>query len=760
MSKIKVSVLSLGCSKNLVDSERLARRFADMSVDVAFVDELPQDGSILVVNTCGFIGDAKEESVNILLGACELKKEGRLAAVYGMGCLTERYREELLSEIPELDGIRGKFDWDGLVTEIAGRDSDTRPWSRTLSTLPHYAYVKISEGCNRFCAFCAIPLITGRHHSRPAAEILEEVRELAAGGTREFNIIAQDLSSYGRDLSADGSSQLASLLEDMAHIDGVEMIRLHYAYPSDFPYDILPVMARNRQICKYLDIALQHIDDRVLDNMQRHITAAQTRELLDRIRREVPGIHIRTTMMVGFPGEDDAAFERLIDFVKEQRFERLGAFAYCEEEGTYAARHLGDPIPEEVKQARLDRLMTVQEEIASEIAEEKVGQILRVIIDKKLEDGVYEGRTEFDSPEVDPVVIVNSDRELVTGDIYDVRILGGSYVDLEGVVADAPFLYYRLPNDTEWHRCGFTGMSDDKKRLRFGDAVIEPWTDCDFGTMMNVCPESVSEKEYAEAVGPLISKLQKRGGKAVFCRQICGSMTDLNLDELKTAAESYFSEFGDAFCFIFYHPVTGWWMGSTPELLLEVESDNEAKTRALAGTRFCGPDRSEEWDEKNLAEHHMVIDDICGNISALSAGLEVTPCGMRSLVYSHQDYGALEHLCTDIRIVSHDGSLPVEEILDAIHPTAAVCGYPRAEALDEIRNSEYWPRHCYGGRITVQTPAGSVSYAILRCVHFRNNGWAVYAGSGITADSTVDEEYRETALKAAPLTSLFERHFK
>lgn len=435
MRRKRVSILSLGCSKNLVDSERLARRFADAGLQVRFVDELPQDGSTLVVNTCGFIGDAKEESVNTLLGAIELKNNKKIGGVYAMGCLTERYRKELTEELPELDGIYGKFDWATVVDAVSGLETETKPWARDISTLPHYAYLKISEGCDRFCAFCAIPLITGRHHSRPVGEILDEVRDLAGRGTREFNVIAQDLSSYGRDLSDDGSPLLAELIDRMAQIDGVAMIRLHYAYPSDFPYDILPVMARNPKVCKYLDIALQHIDDGVLSGMRRHITGAQTRELLDVIRREVPGIHIRTTMMVGFPGETEEAFDRLLEFVKEQRFERLGAFAYCEEEGTFAARNLPDSIPEEVKQQRLDRLMEVQQEIAFEVAEEKIGSTLSVIIDE-CDGSNYVGRTEFDSPEVDCNVYFTSSRRLNCGDIVNVVIDGTDEFDLRGHLAE------------------------------------------------------------------------------------------------------------------------------------------------------------------------------------------------------------------------------------------------------------------------------------------------------------------------------------
>lgn len=428
-----ISILSLGCSKNLVDSERLARRFADAGLDVRFTDTLEADGSQYIINTCGFIGDAKEESIGLLLEAIELRKQGGISGVYGMGCLTERYRAELKEEMPELDGIYGKFDWGALVDDLASKTPVTRPWQRSLSTAPHYTYLKISEGCNRFCAFCAIPLITGRHHSRPVDEILEEVRELAAKGVREYNIIAQDLSSYGRDLEG-GVSRLAELLELMAAVEGVEMIRLHYAYPSDFPYDILPVMASHPNICKYLDIALQHIDNKVLDNMRRHIDADATRALLARIRHEVPGIHIRTTMMVGFPGEDDEAFNRLVEFVEEQRFERLGAFAYCEEEGTFAANNLPDIVPEDVKKQRLDRLMEIQQDIAFDTAAAKIGSTLRVIIDEY--DGErYIGRTEYDSPEVDCCVFIDSSRPLTTGNIYNVEITDAEGFDLIGHVS-------------------------------------------------------------------------------------------------------------------------------------------------------------------------------------------------------------------------------------------------------------------------------------------------------------------------------------
>lgn len=430
-----VNIFSLGCSKNLVDSERLARRFRDRGIDVSFDEEIPPRGSIVVVNTCGFIGDAKEESVMELLRFIDLKQRRHVKAVYAMGCLTERYRDDVSEQMPELDGIYGKFDWDAVVDDIEAKhgSEESKPWQRVLSTDKHYTYIKISEGCNRHCAFCAIPLITGAHHSRRAEEILEEVAELAAGGTREFNIIAQDLSSYGKDLPDAPEDALAQLIDKMADIEGVKMIRLHYAYPSDFPYSILPVMARRRQVCKYLDIALQHIDDTVLSNMRRRITAAETRELLARIRREVPGIHIRTTMMVGFPGEDDAAFERLMDFVAEQRFERLGAFAYCEEEDTFAARHFSDDIPDEVKQSRLEKLMSLQEGIAEEVAASHVGDFMRVIIDEyDTNTSMWIGRSEYDSPEVDCNVYVSSDKELEIGEIYLVYITKSEGFDLYG----------------------------------------------------------------------------------------------------------------------------------------------------------------------------------------------------------------------------------------------------------------------------------------------------------------------------------------
>lgn len=428
----------MGCSKNLVDSERLAHRFLEAGFDIVFDPEDRMDNpDYVVINTCGFIGDAKEESIEKIMDALAVKADGGLRGVYVMGCLGERYREELRREIPELDGLFGKFDWPGLVAELSGRENvaPRHEWDRELSTAPHYTYIKISEGCNRFCAFCAIPLITGRHTSRTIDDIEAEVRHLAGEGVKEFNIIAQDLSSYGTDLPG-GRPQLAALIDRLAAVEGVEMLRLHYAYPSDFPYDILPVMARHPNVCRYLDIALQHINDGVLANMRRHITAAGTRELLARIRAEVPGIAIRTTLMVGFPGEDEAAFEELLDFVREQRFERMGAFAYCEEDDTFAAKNLDDSIPDEVKQERLSRLMDLQEEIAFEWAESMVGKTVRVVVDELDADYRWIARTEYDSPDVDCVVYLPDGSPVEPGGIYNVRITGCEEFDLTGEVVE------------------------------------------------------------------------------------------------------------------------------------------------------------------------------------------------------------------------------------------------------------------------------------------------------------------------------------
>lgn len=402
----RVNVVTMGCSKNLVDSERLLHRLSDGQIE-AVHDADDFSGDAVVVNTCGFIGDAKEESIDMILRACNAKSEGRVGHVYVMGCLSERYASQLPAEIPEVDGWFGKFDFERLVERLCPRQVEPEhPWDRRLTTPAWSAYLKIAEGCNRFCAFCAIPIITGRYKSRPVEEILDEVRALVSRGVKEFNVIAQDLSYYGRDLY--GHMAIAELVDRMAQVEGVEWIRLHYAYPTDFPYDLLPVMARHPNVCRYLDIALQHSADAVLDRMHRHITGAETREQLARIRREVPGIHIRTTLMVGFPGETDADFDDLLAFTREQRFERMGAFAYCEEEDTYAAQHYADDVPYDVKQERLNRLMAVQEEIALAHNEAKIGTRLKVLIESENEE-FYVGRSQYDSPEVDPEVLVRKD---------------------------------------------------------------------------------------------------------------------------------------------------------------------------------------------------------------------------------------------------------------------------------------------------------------------------------------------------------------
>ena len=425
MKRNRVDIISLGCSKNLVDSERLLQRFAAAGYDV-YHDAEKVSGEIVVVNTCGFIGDAKEESIEMILQLAEEKKRRRIGRLYVMGCLSERYREELTEEIPEVDKFYGKFDWDTLLTDL-GHPDIPNSTDRILTTPSHYAYIKIAEGCNRFCSYCAIPLITGRFQSYPMEQILDEVRGLVAKGVKEFQIIAQDLSYYGEDLY--GENRLAQLIDSMAQIEGVEWIRLHYAYPAGFPYDLLPVMARHDNVCKYLDIALQHISDRMLDKMLRHVTKQETYALLERIRREVPGIHLRTTLMVGHPGETEEDFEELLQFVRDARFERMGAFAYCEEEGTYAARHYADDIDDDTKQRRLDSLMAVQEEIAAEINATKRGSVQRVLIDRE-EPDYYVGRTQYDSPEVDNEVLIEKIRPLEPGTFCDVEIVEALPFDL------------------------------------------------------------------------------------------------------------------------------------------------------------------------------------------------------------------------------------------------------------------------------------------------------------------------------------------
>lgn len=418
MNKKRIDVISLGCSKNLVDSERLLKQL-ELSGFQAFHNSDNVNGDIVIINTCGFIGDAKEESINTILTYAEAKNEGRIKELYVMGCLSERYRDDLLAEIPEIDRVYGKFDWVNIVSDIIKRNPATMPYDRVITTPSHYTYLKIAEGCNRFCAFCAIPLITGRYKSRPIEEILEEVRMLVGKGVKEFNVIAQDLSSYGLDIYK--RLALPELIDRMAEIDGVKWIRLHYAYPSEFPYEILDVMARHSNVCNYLDIALQHINNDVLKNMRRHITKEETLALIRTIREKVPGIHIRTTLMVGFPGETEEAFNELKEFVREAKFERMGAFAYCEEDDTYAAKNFSDSIPQEVKESRLEKIMAIQEDVALESNQSKIGKTMTVVIDRE-EPDYFVGRTEFDSPEVDPEVLIDKDNRLTVGNFYDVEI--------------------------------------------------------------------------------------------------------------------------------------------------------------------------------------------------------------------------------------------------------------------------------------------------------------------------------------------------
>ncbi|MEZ3532677.1 MAG: 30S ribosomal protein S12 methylthiotransferase RimO [Muribaculaceae bacterium] len=432
--KNRIDIISLGCSKNLIDSERLLKQLSAKGYDTCHDPEKPR-GEYVVVNTCGFIADAKEESINSILQLAELKKRKSIGKIIVMGCLSQRYMDDLKNEIPEVDVWYGKFDWKNFIASLpdnSGSSSHPENWERTLTTPPHSAYLKISEGCNRFCAFCAIPIITGRHTSRPVEEILEETRALVKDGVKELNVIAQDLSSYGTDLCR--RHLLPELIEKMAMIEGVEWIRLHYAYPSDFPMEILDVMARHDNVCKYLDIALQHISDPVLENMRRHISKEGTLKLLEEIRCKVPGIRIRTTLMTGFPGEGEKEFEELLDFVKNQRFDRMGAFAYCEEDDTFAAKNLDDNIPDEIKQQRLDKLMAIQEEIALALNEEMIGSVQKVLIDRIEGEKAY-GRTQYDSPEVDPEVIIN-DPSLTPGEFVNIRITEAYPFELIGEKAE------------------------------------------------------------------------------------------------------------------------------------------------------------------------------------------------------------------------------------------------------------------------------------------------------------------------------------
>lgn len=416
----------MGCSKNLVDSELLMKQFEANGYHCVHDSKRPQ-GEIAVINTCGFIEDAKQESIDTILEFVQRKQEGRLKKLYVMGCLSQRYQKELDKEIPEVDKFYGKFNYKQLLGELGKADVPSCDGHRHLTTPRHYAYVKIAEGCDRHCAYCAIPIITGKHVSRPKAEILQEVRDMVAEGVKEFQIIAQELTYYGIDL--DGKHHITDLISDMADIPGVKWIRLHYAYPNQFPMDLLDVMREKENVCSYLDIALQHISDHMLTRMRRHVSKQETIELIKQLRERVPGIHIRTTLMVGFPGETDEDFAELMEFVRWARFERMGAFAYSEEEGTYSANHYEDDVPQEVKQKRLDQLMALQQDISAEIEAEKVGQEMTVIVDRK-EGDYYIARSEFCSPEVDPEVLIKADKRLRVGQFYQVRITSSDEFDL------------------------------------------------------------------------------------------------------------------------------------------------------------------------------------------------------------------------------------------------------------------------------------------------------------------------------------------
>ena len=431
MKKNQVDIITMGCSKNLVDSELLMKQFEANGYHCVHDSKNPQ-GEIVVINTCGFIQDAKQESINAILEFAQAKDEGKLKHLYVMGCLSQRYQKELEAEIPQVDKFYGKFNYKQLLTDLGKAVDESCIGKRHLTTPHHYAYLKISEGCDRHCAYCSIPIITGKHVSRPMEEILDEVRDLVAQGVKEFQVIAQELTYYGVDI--DGKRHIGELIREMADIKGVKWIRLHYAYPNQFPMDLLDVMREKDNVCKYIDIALQHISDHLLDKMHRHVTKEETIQLIRQIRERVPGIHLRTTFMVGFPGETDEDFQELMDFVRWARFERMGAFAYSEEDGTYSALNYQDNIPESVKEERLGKLMALQQEISAEIEAEKVGKTLSVIIDRK-EGDYYIGRTEYCSPEVDPEVLIKaSTKRLRVGEFYQVRIIDSEEFDIYGEV--------------------------------------------------------------------------------------------------------------------------------------------------------------------------------------------------------------------------------------------------------------------------------------------------------------------------------------
>lgn len=424
------SIISLGCSKNLVDSEQLLFQLQAAGYSIKHNTD-QAEGGVVIINTCGFIQDAKEESIEVILQYAAARKRGKISKLIVMGCLSERYMNDLEAEIPEVDAYFGKFNWQNILNELGEEYREADKNQRILTTPPHYAYIKISEGCNRRCSFCAIPLITGRHRSRSIEDITMEIKDLTLKGVKEFQLIAQDLSYYGKDLYKE--NKLAELIESIADIPGVEWLRLHYTYPRNFPLDILPVIRERNNVCKYLDMALQHCSDGVLQKMQRGIDHRYTLALIEGIRKEVPGIHLRTTLMVGHPGETEADFEALKQFVRELRFERMGAFAYSDEEGTYANRHYTDDVPQEIKQARLDELMSIQQEIAASLNQKKIGQVHKVIIDRE-EAEYYIARTQFDSPEVDPEVFIDKTQVLTIGEFYQARIYDAGMYDLYGKI--------------------------------------------------------------------------------------------------------------------------------------------------------------------------------------------------------------------------------------------------------------------------------------------------------------------------------------
>ena len=430
MKKNQVDIITMGCSKNLVDSELLMKQFEANGYHCTHDTTRPQ-GEIAVINTCGFIESAKEESINTILEFIQAKEEGRLRKLYVMGCLSQRYKDELEAEMPQVDKFYGKFNYKQLLNDLGKADLPSCDGKRHLTTPRHYAYLKISEGCNRQCAYCAIPLITGKHTSRKKEDIVAEVKELVAQGVKEFQVIAQELTYYGVDI--DGKRQIAELIEDIADVPGVKWVRLHYAYPNEFPLELLKVIREKPNVCNYLDIALQHISDNMLTRMKRHVSKVETIELLKKIRKEVPGIHLRTTLMVGFPGETEEDFQELLDFVREMKFERMGAFTYSEEDGTYGAAHYNGDISPEIKAHSVAQLMALQQEIATEVEAKKVGETLLTIIDRK-EGEYYVGRTEFCSPEVDPEVLISTDKKLKVGNFYEVEITNSDEFDLYGII--------------------------------------------------------------------------------------------------------------------------------------------------------------------------------------------------------------------------------------------------------------------------------------------------------------------------------------